>query len=497
MNNTKYRGISVKVLSKTSLFVLSLFFVLLCSNTHANRGPSLAQINYRDAFNQSDIHRQYEQLLRNWDCDINVFDQVQTSTLPQKKIDGTNLIKLEKNYQKTCLKRLFAARRWAITKSARENLTLICLLACATVTVKHLLGKDSFGGSISVFSGLFNSVYLLQDVIHAGYNLAFPEAHPLNILEKCFAKNQCFIPRTLWPAIIEKFMIARQNQFEQRTSMDFLEFALGLTVYKPKSTLQPSHDSAQRVILELHKRIDQFFSDYQQETTQECCQLIKLNVSKFVLNLLGNNDNPPRYIYFHGPAGIGKTYFVLQLSEWIEELMPGSVRFESMIITSPDELEGNRGRPGAMLRVLRNQLIADKRGSVVFIDEATWLNESNMVSSAKRVFNGDQSTLSTDYFGGGIDGAGINLAIPPMLIFVASNEEIKEPALKSRFDVIKYPLPTQKALAEHAHAVATKSTILNNAHIPRKAKIENWIASDNIASFRHAQAGIEQFVLSQ
>jgi len=481
---------TMKIISKWSLLVLPFFFVLL--------NAKAVHINYRDAFNQSDIHKRYENLLKSWGCDTNVFDQVQPSTLAQTKIDGEDLIELEKKYQKACLKRLFSVRRRAITTPALASLVMIGLMACSTTVISRTLTKNSYLQSYSIYNSISSCIPMFGSILEAIHNLVFPRVHPLDTLEEHFAKNKCFIPKTLWPAITEKFMIARNNQFEQQANMNFLYFALGLTTYKPKLTLHLSKNDVQGVIDELHQRIDQFFGDYYQpKTTQTCCQLIKLNVSKFVLNLLGSHDNPPRYISFHGPAGIGKTFFVRQLSEWIEELLPGTVNFESMVIASPEELEGNKQRPGAILRVLNNQLKADKRGSVVFIDEATWLNDPRMASCAKRVFNGDQSTLSTDYFGVGIDGVGVNLTMPPMLIFVASNEEIKNPALKSRFDVIKYPLPSQKALVEHACAIAAKSTILNNAHIPSKAKIENWIVSDNINNFRSAQAGIERFVLSQ
>ena len=82
---------TMKIISKWSLLVLPFFFVLL--------NAKAVQINYRDAFNQSDIHKRYENLLKSWGCDTNVFDQVQPSTHAQTKIDGKDLIELEKKYQ--------------------------------------------------------------------------------------------------------------------------------------------------------------------------------------------------------------------------------------------------------------------------------------------------------------------------------------------------------------------------------------------------------------
>jgi hypothetical protein len=83
------------------------------------------------------------------------------------------------------------------------------------------------------------------------------------------------------------------------------------------------------------------------------------------------------------------------------------------------------------------------------MDEANWLNKEVMISPAKRVFNGELAQLSTSYFGPGIDGAGVQLEIPPMLVILSANESIQDEALRSRFDLMKFPSPTQRALAEY------------------------------------------------
>lgn len=403
---------------------------------------------------------------------------------------------MQKAYEHACSNRLRSARRWAITEPARESLTLLALLTGAAIATNKGAGEESVGGSFSIFAAIFNGVYLLREAINSGFNLAFQPQSALTRLETRFALNQCFIPKALWPAIIEKFMLARQNPFEQRKCMDFIEFTLGLTTYKPKPPLPLQETSALEVIAELHRRIDQFFNDYNDTSDGECCRMLKVNIAKFVFDLL-NNSQTSRYIYLCGPGGIGKTYFVHTLCSWIEELLPGAVQYDNLVITSAEELEGSSQRPGAMLRVLRNQLIANKRGSVIFMDEATWLNHDGMISAAKRVFNGDQSTLSTSYFGSGIEGTGITLKMPPMLIFVASNDEIKNPALKSRFDTIKYPLPKEDTLATHALNTIKRSPVLDQATMPATRTIRSWIGNNAVDNFRQVEANIEQFVLSQ
>jgi hypothetical protein len=125
------------------------------------------------------------------------------------------------------------------------------------------------------------------------------------------------------------------------------------------------------------------------------------------------------------------------------------------------------------LRVLRNQCQAKKKGSMVFMDEANWLNEPPFEATSKRVFNGAQSKLTTCYFGTGIDGTGVKLDVPPMLVIVASNNEIKEPALKSRFDCIDFPMPTEAALQNYAGQLAFAHELAD--------EIENFKNGDQIA----------------
>jgi len=512
---------NIKKIFKVLVFGLIPF---LSTNLYAMDGGQqqqdpLARMNYRLAFDQKKIHQKFRQLMSRWGCAENVFGAVLPSDAIAITVPASEESELseqeheplledeestgnlqdqaeEERYQKACLSKLYSARRWAITEDAREAFITLSLLATAATTLNLVLPSDSMGGSFGVFAAVFNAAFLMRPIIRSGCNLLVPPANPLEMLEEQFVKAQCFIPKKLWPIIREKFMLARTNQFQQRTCMDFLEFALGLTLYKPKTTLATS-STIERNMHELFERIDTFFAQYENQSTENLWKL-KQNISKFILSILGPNcDDAPRYIYLHGPGGIGKTYFVNQLAQWIEELIPHSVQVENLDITTADELEGNSQRPGAMLTVLRNQLMKNKRGSVVFMDEATWLNRHDMISTAKRVFNGDQSKISTSYFGNGIDGSGIELEIPPMLIFVASNEEIKDPALKTRFDSIDFPMPTKERLLQYAKDVAAESNLITENNIRLDSfDFEKWLKESEVNNFRDVASQIVPAILS-
>lgn len=399
----------------------------------------------------------------------------------------------EKEYKKECLKTLQSARNLSITQDAREAGCTYCLLA----GVSSIFCTTSFGDAMGIgcMSTIYQSIFLLRPMMRSLFNRCYPPANPLDVLEESFAINQCFIPKKLWPIIREKFILARTNQFSQRTSTDFLEFALGLTLFKPKPAIQPS-ESIEDVTNHLFEKIDTFFTEYE-EFSQENLWKLKQNISKFICSLLTPDiAETPRYIYLHGSGGIGKTHFVNKLTEWIEELIPQSINMENLVISTQEELEGSPTRPGAMLAILRNQLLKNKHGSIIFMDEATWLNQ--MTSASKRVFNGDQSKISTSYFGSGIDGSGINLQIPPMLIFVASNEEIKDSALKTRFDSIDFPKPKKERLIEYAKEIASKSQLIEEKHIDLEDfNFTEWLEQSKADNFRDIASQIVPAILSK
>jgi len=466
----------------------------LAESSFAAKSDPLSRIDYSKAFDQTKLHEEYKDLMIALNCHENIFKNTQTinNHMGYKQIE-----KAQKEFTKACVNQLEKARFQTIMMPAYENMGILALIAAAAKATSKFAGKESVGGSLGVLDFFMHAAFRMTEIVSSGLNLIYKPTHPLNQFEESFAKNQCFIPKPLWPIIIEKFTLARQNQFEQLKAMNFLEFALGLTIYQQPANTNLKTVTINHTIQELHTRIDQFFAHYNDKSNGEFCRLLKINIAKFVLALAGDTQISPRYIYLHGPGGIGKTHFVRTLAQWIEELMPDTACFNDLIITSTSELEGDQAQPGSMLRVLRNQLMGKKRGSIVFMDEATWLNEGSMVSAAKRVFNGNQAKLSTSYFGSGMDGTGIDLKLPPMLIFVASNAEISDPALASRFDTIDYPMPLQSSLVDHALQMIKNSKVLPATRSVSTEKIENWIQENKINNFRAIESKIEQFMLAK
>lgn len=338
--------------------------------------------------------------------------------------------------------------------------------------------------------------FQVRDGIRACLDLHDTPSHPVDELEKLFAANRCFIPNALWPIIMEKFMLARKNPFAQRQATDFLTFALGINLYKPLPALHYTQ-SIEEIISTLERKIDTFFVQYQ-DITKEKIQSIKMGVAKFIRCLLESSTNYPQYQYLVGPGGIGKTHFVKALSEWIEEIVPGTVHFEDVVINSVADLDGNTQRPGALLKVLRNQLQTGKRGSIVFMDEATWLNK--MPNKCKRTFKGNLTAISTAYFGNSIDGNGIIIPIKPMLIFVASNEEITDTNLASRFAITHFSQPSLEARIDYGYAIFAKSPLYQTAKKANKVaeckeKLREKITTDeSIKSFRDVQRTTEVYL---
>lgn len=506
-------------------FKLGLLFFALHNMCIIATDP-FVNIQYSQAFNQEDIYKQYRPLMEKLGCAENVFESdadaesitrntnsstQDTTELDQLLADITSKIRsIERSFdpvadakefeafQAVCLNRLNNARRLTLgtpTFGALHDIAFQGLISYAIM--KYFEDKLSLGGMNFVYTAAGG----VATAIKSGYNLMFWPDNSLEYLEDHFAKNKCFIPRSLWPKITKAFMAAREDERSRDRYTHFIDFALGFTVYKPKPPMIFKHGmSVQDVKKELNRRIEDFFNDYKDKPD---INYIKINVSKFIDSLVHTSlsavDQAPRYLYLYGSGGIGKTHFVQTLSNWIDELIPGSVRFEDVIINSSTDLEGSYDQPGAMLKVLRNQLLQNKRGSVLMMDEATWLNNPGMVGAAKRIFNGDRSKLITSYFGSNMDGSGVNLELPPMLIFVASNDPIEDPALASRFDTIFYPAPSDEALTEYAMRIAEKSNVLKDANfVVHKDEFAQGIQTlqPKNRNFRYVAGNVEAFALA-
>ncbi len=451
---------------------------------------AFSRINYIVAFDQEKIYEKFEDSLKKWGCYKNVCEAEGEPEVPEV---GEIVPSELEEFQRACLVQLRSARMQCLTEDARNQITNLLIVGGICLAIQKL-PVDSRGQSWSVYSAVASVAYSMPSFIQTLYNFIISPTNILAQLEERFAKEKCFIPKELHPAIIQKFMTARSNLFEQQAAINFLEFALGLSLYKPKTMLSQDKDNILKALRKsLFPKIDAFFADYDDVSAQDMW-ILKNNVYTFVSALLDNKNSMPRYLYLYGPGGIGKTYFINKLYQWLDELLPHTIKFENCIITNSEELEGSPRRPGMILRVLRNQLMEGKRGSLVFMDEATWLSRFDMNSSAKRIFNGNQTHLATDYFGNDIEGSGIQLKAPAMLICLACNIAIEDPALKTRFDTVSFPIPKQKVLVDYARKFASENRLLNQKKV-QKFDFDAWLEKTKLKNFRDIESQIVSAIL--
>ena len=362
--------------------MLITFFV----GIHAVQGGQapldpVARMNYGGAFNLQSVYEKFPQLINTLGCAPNVLLNLQVDhSNPQgtyvRVSESENNLQELKAFHEACLKHLRKERRWAITEPMREAGLTLSLMGGASGSILMYLGTDSFGGSIGIFAAVFNSVWFIRDCVKSLLYLYKTLGHPVDELEREYVMNQCFIPNVIWSKILSKFMQARQNPFAQDGAIEFLQFTLGLRVFSPKPPLELTCEES-RVTEHFKEKINTFFTQYQVPEDTEYpvhCPLV-VNTQRFLMQLMGKNTSP-RYLFMHGPGGIGKTYFTKQLKLWIEEICPGSVLFEEITINSPEDLEGSKLQPGLLLRMLRDQCLSGKLGSIVFLDEANWLNKN-------------------------------------------------------------------------------------------------------------------------
>lgn len=478
---------------------LSLLFCLISFQMFASG------LNFANAFNLDDKFEKHFELLNSLSCKDNVFgegfrkpkesfwhkikslnpfNKPQTRSRLNPRRSSTQSLK---NFQEDCLSRLSAEKMRANLQPIRNSFTYLGVSLVMHSIMKHILGETGMASGFANMSLAYEISNVIKTFVESGYSLLFPKDDPLDELAKDFIKKMPFIPRKFWPVIINKFIVARNNQFEYTNATNFIKFALELQVYaeKPKIEITNMED----VIKELYLRIDKFFNSYDNVDSSDLSKL-KIGVSKFVKSLFDSNCKMARYQYLVGPGGIGKTYFVKQLSGWINELIPNAVYFSDVVVNFGDDLEGSFNKPGLFLNTLRNQLVENKIGSIVFIDE---FNAKMFVEPAKRTFNGSMSHISTEYFGKEIDGDGIKLQIPPMLIFVASNDQITDQALESRFNIIKFWSPKKESLADYAEQLARESEVIDATEDDIQ-HLRETVLNGNYSNFRGIEELVEPFI---
>lgn len=492
-----YQFLRGKILSmRYKISVFSFCAALWFASCSAVNQDPYIHVRYSQVFDQTALYRKYYVLITQLGCAENVqLDKAAT----QEELEVIDPAQFEQ-FQEDCLSQLRMAQRFALAQPSIESLSDVATTGMVTAIIMACL-KDSVAGGFAGTNAIYTAFYGAMSSLKSLYNVAVLPENFMQDLEDFYAFNKCFIPRALWGKIEKEFAAARSSEQSRDAHLNYLNFVLNFTVYKPKPLLEAKDGmTIDQVKAELDHRIDQFFKNY---AKTDDVAFIKLNVAKFVDSLLSFDAKAvaqtPRYIYLYGSGGIGKTHFVQELSDWVAELIPGSVQFEDIIINSLSDLQGSAADPGVFLQTVRNQLVKNRRGSILMIDEATWLNDGGMIGAAKRVFNGNQSKLTTSYFGSNFDGTDITFALPPMLIFVASNDEIQDAALASRFDVVHYPMPTQHALVEYAYNIAQNSSAVQHSAVKiNKDAVSKWVNNlDQMKkNFRYIAGNIESHVLS-
>ena len=179
-------------------FFLGLFFFMSFFAVQKNMAMESSQqqdplirMNYRNAFDQAKIHEKFKDLMIRWGCAANVFAdkelkpnaiaQFESELAPDTDLTSIELTSenesevqlalnsnqdetynqnqnqdIQNSYEKACLNKLQATRRWTITEQARESLTILSLMVLAAFTVTKMLDSDSLGGSFSIFAVIFN-----------------------------------------------------------------------------------------------------------------------------------------------------------------------------------------------------------------------------------------------------------------------------------------------------------------------------------------------------
>ena len=335
--------------------------------------------------------------------------------------------------------------------------------------------------------GIAGALYHLKDATGFVPSLLSSESNdPIKELEELFACNKCYIPNELWPSIIKAFILAHKDELNSSKHINFVDYALGFTVYKPKPAINLTKNSSiDDIKQELGKRIDTFFlKNYEFCSSQqiESLELLKLNIYKFIDSLQDQNGEVANNIYLHGPGGIGKTYFIKELFKWIDELMPSVINFENLVIDSAEKLEGSAEYAGVFLNVLHNQLVKEKSGSLVMLDEASWLGQRlDMSDAIKRTFDVKNKKIFARCLGSGLHGP-IAFEKPNMLVMLAGNmssSKIQDKALAGRFLNFKFPNPTMSMLSKHAFKIIQNSKYVNQKIKSQMTEedVKEWIRS--------------------
>jgi hypothetical protein len=439
----------------------------------------LRDLDYAEVGNLRCINAKYAPLMRHLGCLDNVLPERKPT--PGQRLSSSLVLE---EYQKECRAHLMTLRKNIVLKPLYDGGVTLGFVAVGTSTIIYFFGYNSMAGGLMCTNAVYQTLYELKQGVTVINRYLRPPSHPVDPLEIQYVENQCFIPRQLWPIIHEKFQLARQNLFEQREALNFLSFTLGCTLYKP---FTPPLQEAQKnepanvapAIDYVIREIDVFFADYQPFDSPLDQYRITKQVKNFMLSLTGNREQI-RPLFLHGAGGVGKTLFARKLTGWIRDSLqrtglPNSVSFEIFNVTTPDELEGSKSEPGVFLRVFRNKCSQGTRGSIVFMDEASWINQPEFKAPTKRTYNGNLAVLSTIYFGAGTEGKNVELPMPPILNLLVNNDKIEDENTRRRFDHVNFPLPKPETLRTFSITLFKKEKKVSTVTQTEEQKIKELI----------------------
>ena len=81
-----------------------------------------------------------------------------------------------------------------------------------------------------------------------------------------------------------------------------------------------------------------------------------------------------------------------------------------------------------------------------------------------------------------------------MLICLACNIAIEDPALKTRFDTVSFPIPKQKVLVDYARKFASENRLLNQKKV-QKFDFDAWLEKTKLKNFRDIESQIVSAIL--
>lgn len=458
-------------------FLLSLS--LLCAPALAMEGGApnqdpYAHTNYRLAFSP-EIFKKFIDVLEQDGTWVNMPDGAMElpTHAPEHRIQIEDLSesygRRSEELRAAILKQVRVAKRDAVLRPLYEAGLIMAAQGACMIPLLYLMPSDSYGGGFGVFA-FFNVLgWVSKDAGKAIYTYRNPGNDPMGYWEELFAERMRFIPNRLWDPIVNMFGAARMGRYSHRDAIAFFEVAFHLPTlhrypYVPPLGPQEIDEKAQG----LEGFIEGFFQDY--ENGDEAALKIKAATRQFLIKLA---ENQPGFIAMHllGKGGIGKTHFVKALvSEMNRQGLGLPVEEVTIRGENAEALEGSPETPGQLLSALVRMGKTGKPYGILIFDEAEWLNSDGLKASAKKTFEPDLGFFVSDYL------KGLDVSCQGYMLWFMSNEEVKDPHLRSRLNPISFPSLKKTALERMAkellpgflpHSGLDQSDVKNNGHLTK------------------------------